>query len=62
MLNLSPVERAEFFEEILTSFNFPERRNIDKKWANEVEDRIAAYDRGELKSKPTQDVFETINR
>jgi len=44
-LNLSPVERAELVEEILSSFDFPARREIDALWAREAEDRLDAYDR-----------------
>ena len=62
VLDLSPIEKAELVEEILSSFNFPNRQTIDNQWAEEVEDRISAYDRGELKAKPIQDVFEAIDR
>lgn len=56
-LNLSPVERAELVERILASFSFPERQTIDALWATEVEDRIDAFEAGELKSKPAAEVF-----
>ena len=61
VLDLSPIEKAELVEEILSSFNFPNRQTIDNQWAEEVEDRISAYDRGELKAKPIQDVFEAYH-
>ncbi|MHC4673281.1 MAG: hypothetical protein ACYTBZ_12410 [Planctomycetota bacterium] len=31
-------------------------------WANEVEDRIDAYERGELRSSPAAAVFDRLNR
>ena len=59
-LKLPPVERAELIERILASFSFPERQSIDELWAAEVEDRIEAYERGELKSRPAGEVFARI--
>lgn len=47
-LELSPIERAALVEELLASFDFPERQEIDALWAKEAEDRIEAYERGEL--------------
>ena len=47
-LSLSPLERAEIVEELLASFDRPERKEIDAAWAKEAEDRLNAYDRGEI--------------
>ena len=61
-LKLSPVERAELVERILDSFRFPERKKIDGLWADEAEERIAAYDHGGIDSKPASRVFERIEK
>ena len=61
-LKLSPVERAELVERVLASFSFPERLAIDERWATEVEDRIDAYESGELKSRPAAEVLARIER
>ena len=61
-LTLSPMERAELVERILASFSFPERQSIDELWAAEVEDRIDAYESGELTSRPAAEVFARIER
>lgn len=61
-LKLPPVERAELIEKLLASFSFPDRKAIDELWAAEAEDRIDAYERGEIKSKPAADVFTRIER
>lgn len=61
-LKLPPVERAELIEKLLASFSFPDRKAIDELWAAEAEDRIDAYERGEIKSKPAADVFARIER
>ncbi len=56
-LKLSPVERAELIEKLLASFSFPDRKAIDELRATEAEDRIDAYERGEIKSKTAAEVF-----
>ena len=61
-LALSPGERAELMERLLASFEAAERERIDALWAEEAEDRIDAYDRGELRAKPASEVFRRIER
>lgn len=61
-LALPPTERAILVEEILSSFDFPSRQQVDALWAKEAEDRIDAYERGDMRSSPAQEVFDRINR
>jgi putative addiction module component (TIGR02574 family) len=61
-LDLPPADRAELVEQILASFEFPARKDIDAAWAKEAEDRISAYDRGEIHSTPASKVFREIDR
>jgi len=61
-LKLPPVERAELVENLLTSFEFQSREKIDALWAQEVEDRIDAFERGEMAAIPAKDVFEEIQK
>lgn len=61
-LKLSPVERAELVERLLASFAFPERRRVDELWAADAEERIDAYDRGEMGAKSQAEVFARIER
>jgi len=61
-LDLPPVDRAELVEQILASFEFPARREIDAAWAKEAEDRIDAYERGQIESVPAEEVFKEIDR
>jgi putative addiction module component (TIGR02574 family) len=60
-LTLPPIERAALIEELLASFDFPDRERLDRLWAAESEDRIDAYDRGEITTTPLESVFEKIN-
>jgi len=61
-LELSPVERAELVEKLLTSFEFQSRKKIDALWAEEAEDRIDAFERGEMAAIPAKDVFAEIEK
>jgi len=60
-IHLPPVDRAELVERILSSFDRPNREEIDALWAKEAEDRIDAYDQGKIKAIPASRVFEKIN-
>jgi putative addiction module component (TIGR02574 family) len=61
-LSLPPMDRAELVERILASFEFPARKDIDAAWAREVEDRIDAFERGEIGSSPASQVFTEIDQ
>ncbi len=61
-LDLSPVERAELVENLLTSFEFQSREKTDALWADEAEDRIDAFERGEMAAIPARDVFREIEK
>ena len=49
-LALPRVERATLIEELLASFDGGPRASVDAVWAAESEERLDAYDRGELKA------------
>lgn len=61
-LTLPPVERAELVEQILSSFEFPSRQDIDALWAKESEARIDAYDLKKIKAASASKVFEKIDK
>lgn len=61
-LELPPSERATLVEELLSSFDFPVRKEIDLLWSKEAEERIDAYERGELRAFPAEDVFRRLDR
>jgi putative addiction module component (TIGR02574 family) len=61
-LTLPPVERAELVEALLSSFDFPARADVDALWAREAENRIDAYEKGELKTRPASEAIEEIGR
>ena len=61
-LKLGATERAKLVEQILSSFESPERKRIDALWAEEAEERIDAHDRGDIRSTPAARVFDEIER
>jgi len=61
-LSLSPVERIEIIENLFMSLDSAEERTrIDQLWAKEAEDRLLAYDNGEIQAIPASTVFNKIN-
>ncbi len=61
-LALSPQDRAEVLERLLASFQTPPDPSFDQLWAKEAEDRLDAYDRGELSAVPADEVLARIER
>ncbi len=61
-LDLTPIDRAELIEQVLASFDRLARHDIDAAWAQEAEDRIDAYERGEIEVSPAGRVFKEFNR
>lgn len=61
-LALPPEELAALVEQLLATLQSPPDPKLDELWTREAEDRLNAYDRGELKAVPAEEVFETIRR
>lgn len=61
-LGLPPIERAVVIERLFQSFDTGSDTAREARWADEVESRLAAYDRGEIKAAPADEVFARINR
>ena len=49
-LSLPPGERAELADRLLTSLDSSPGGRIDALWAAEAEDRLEAFERGEIKA------------
>ena len=62
VLALPIAERAELLERLLASFQAPSDPELDKLWLTEAQDRLAAFERGELGSVEADDVFEKIKQ
>ncbi len=61
-LSLPPKSRAKLAEKLLESLDDPRQKEIDRLWAEEAEDRIDAYERGDLKAIPGKEVFRRLKR
>ena len=55
-LELSAIERANLIDRLLSSLDQPDDQ-IDSLWRKEVEDRIAAYKTGKIRSVPLAQVL-----
>ena len=62
VLALPIAERAELLERLLASFQAPSDPELDKLWLKEAQDRLAAFERGELGSVEADEVFEKIKQ
>jgi putative addiction module component (TIGR02574 family) len=52
---LSPSEREELAELLLATIDVD--ADIESDWAKEIEDRIAAHERGEMTARPVREVL-----
>lgn len=59
-LSLPPKSRAKLAEKLLESLDHPRQKEIDRLWAEEVEERIDAYEKGYLKAIPGREVFRRL--
>ena len=58
-LSLPAEERAELVDRLLTSLDSSPGGRIDALWAAEAEDRLDAFERGEIKGVSARDVFDS---
>ena len=54
---MPPRSRAKLAERLLESLDDPKQQEFYRLWAEEVEDRIDAYEQGSLKVIPGKEVF-----
>lgn len=58
---LAAEDRAKLAETLLESLQAP-LSEIEAAWAQEIEERVAAFDRGETQAYPAEDVFAEARR
>ncbi len=61
-LSLPPDERAEIAEHLLSSLDPPSQEGIDALWGKEAEERLDAFDRGDIKAIPAKQVFDEVGK
>jgi len=60
-LGLNAEDRAKLAEVMLESLNAP-IAEVEAAWAREIEQRVAAYDRGDVQTHAAEDVFAEAKR
>jgi len=60
--SLSPDDRARPAEVMLESLQGTQLAEIERAWNREIEQRVAAYDRCEVKAFSAEDVFAEVRR
>ncbi len=58
---LRPVERLQLIDALMDSLDEPDPV-IEAAWAAEAQDRLAAYDRGELEAAPIEELFQKLRK
>jgi len=59
---LSPDDRARLAEVLLESLQETPLSEVEAAWNREIEERIAAYDRGDLQASAAEGVFAEARR
>jgi len=59
---LPPEERARLADALLESLQEKPSADIEAAWDREIEARVAAYERGESKTYPAEEVFAEARR
>jgi len=59
---LSPDDRARLAEVLLESLQETPLSEVEAAWNRQIEERIAAYDRGDLQAFAAEDVFAEAGR
>lgn len=59
---LSPDERAYLAEVLLESLRDPSLSEVETEWEREIENRVAAFDKGELPTYSAEEVFADARR
>ena len=59
--SLTPEDRAKLAESMLESLHSP-LAEIENAWNEEIERRVAAFDRGEIPAYQSEDVFAEARR
>lgn len=60
-LSLSPPERAELAEQILSTLELSPHQEIDQLWAQEAENRLDAFHQGKIPIVSAKEVFRKIS-
>lgn len=54
---LAPADRERLVDQVLESLNEPAADSLDAAWEAEIDRRLAAHDRGEVRTVSADEVF-----
>jgi hypothetical protein len=54
---LPPEDQADLLDELIVLTHTAPDPEIEKSWRDEIRDRIAAHERGDLKARPADEVL-----
>jgi putative addiction module component (TIGR02574 family) len=60
--SLAPEDRSRLVELLLESLHEPPLAEIEAAWEEEIQQRIAAFERGEVQTFTAEDVFSEVRR
>lgn len=61
-MDLPAIDRVCLAEKLLSSLDLPAQAETDRAWATESEDRIRAFDQGELKACEDSEVYGRLEK
>jgi putative addiction module component (TIGR02574 family) len=61
-LSLPPAERAEIADRLLSSLDPPSQERMDVLWRKEAEERLDAFDHGEIKAISAKEIFKQVGK
>ena len=59
-LQIPSIDRLRLAEKLLASLDGPDQEEYDQAWQIEVEDRIDAFDRGEIEARDSEQIHREI--
>jgi putative addiction module component (TIGR02574 family) len=62
LMRLPAIDRACIAEKLLSSLDSSKQKEIDAAWANESEDRIRAFDQGNLQASEDSEVYQRLEK
>jgi putative addiction module component (TIGR02574 family) len=56
VMTMKPAQKAELIDKLILSLDIPNQK-VEELWRDEVENRVKAYENGEIKTVSIKEVF-----
>jgi len=57
IMTMKPAQKAELIDKLILSLDIPNQK-VEEQWKDEVENRVKAYESGEIATVSTKEVFQ----